>query len=65
MNSYCYECKKKAPKGKINLDCLACMHAYGVHTQDDNEEAAAIFLGFPKADLFEPLKGADDETAMS
>lgn len=64
MNSYCYECKKKAPKGKINLDCLACMHAYGVHTQDDNEEASAIFLGFPKADLFEPLKGTDDETAM-
>jgi len=37
------------------------MHAYGVHTQDDNEEASAIFLGFPKADLFEPQKGADDE----
>ena len=62
MNSYCCECKKKAPKGKINLDCLACMHAYGVHTQVDNKEASAIFLGFPKADLFEPLKGADDET---
>lgn len=61
MNSYCYECKKKAPKGKINLDCLACMHAYGVHTQDDNKEASAIFLGFPKADLFEPLKGAEHE----
>ena len=22
MSSYCCECKKKAPKGKINLDCL-------------------------------------------
>lgn len=31
MNSYCYECKKKAPKGKINLDCLACMHMVCIH----------------------------------
>lgn len=38
---------------------MPCLYAYGVHTQDDNKEASAIFLGFPKADLFEPLKGAD------
>lgn len=63
MYRSCDECKNKCRKeGKINISCLGCMRAYGVHSQEENEEASSMYIGFPKADLFEPIEeeGASD-----
>lgn len=59
-NAFCSSCRNKAPEGKIYLDCLMCMHLYGVHTQEANREAAYEFINFPKRDLFELKKGRTD-----
>lgn len=58
--TFCSNCRNEAPEGKINSDCLMCMHLYGVHTQEANKEAAYEFINFPKRDLFEPRKGIAD-----
>lgn len=55
--TFCSNCRNEAPEGKINSDCLMCMHLYGVHTQEVNKEAAYESINFPKRDLFEPKKG--------
>ena len=55
--TFCSNCRNEAPEGKINSDCLMCMHLYGVHTQEANKEAAYESINFPKRDLFEPKKG--------
>lgn len=57
---FCSNCRNEAPEGKINSDCLMCMHLYGVHTQEANIEAGYESINFPKRDLFEPKKGIAD-----
>ena len=57
IDAFCSNCRNEAPEGKINSDCLMCMHLYGVHTQEANKEAAYESINFPKRDLFEPKKG--------
>ena len=57
IDTFCSNCRNEAPEGKINSDCLMCMHLYGVHTQEANKEAAYESINFPKRDLFEPKKG--------
>lgn len=47
-----YQCRPK----KFALDCLACMHAYGVHNQRDNEDSELY-----KFDYFERVKTGGDE----
>lgn len=57
MYKSCNECKNKCREdGKMNLDCLCCMRAYGIHSQEENEEAALVYKGFPKADLFQSIE---------
>lgn len=47
----CEDCVNYQCRPKIALDCLACMHAYGVHNQKDNED-----FDLYKFDYFEAVK---------
>ena len=52
----CQDCIHYCDKeGYINLDCLACGHAYGADTKEDMKE-----MDYPKADLY--LHKKDGET---
>lgn len=43
----CEMCENFIDGDKFKLDCLACRHVYGVHSDEDVE-----YMDYPKADLF-------------
>lgn len=52
----CKDCINYQCRPKIALDCLACMHEYGVHNQKDNED-----FDLYKFDYFEKVKKGGEE----